>query len=185
MPNTFLIGSNSKNQIVLKGKYISPLHARLTEADGKIWIEDLQSTFGTHINGAAITRKTALKYHDRVRLGTQIFHWKDYIIIEKEKRVDEFHWKELFSPKGTVSLDNYKILIILAIGATIIIPIGIPVTLQILNIFIKSKGIPPLDVFPTSQILIQLTSIIGTYIFLNISQKAIKGLLKKTKSSCE
>ncbi len=73
------VGSDEKADILLSGKYIPPLHATLTEDDGHTYIEDLNSTFGTHLNGRKTDRRTELSTNDKVRLGPLLFHWKVFL----------------------------------------------------------------------------------------------------------
>ena len=73
-------------EIVLTGRYISELHALLTEEEGRIFIEGSNSTFGTFVNGIRITKRTELNAKDRVKLGTKLFHWQDHIGGGKTKK---------------------------------------------------------------------------------------------------
>lgn len=53
--------------------FASQLHARVYRNDGKLWIEDLGSTNGTHVNGARVATATQLAIGDRVQVGNTIF----------------------------------------------------------------------------------------------------------------
>ena len=52
--------------------YASNLHARVYQADGLTFVEDLGSTNGTFVNGARISGPTALRAGDRVQAGATL-----------------------------------------------------------------------------------------------------------------
>ena len=52
--------------------YASNLHARVYQADGLTFVEDLGSTNGTFVNGARISGATALRAGDRVQAGATL-----------------------------------------------------------------------------------------------------------------
>jgi hypothetical protein len=45
------LGSNKDNSVVLKSNFISPYHARILYKDRELWVEDLNSSKGTAIDG--------------------------------------------------------------------------------------------------------------------------------------
>ena len=53
--------------------YASQLHARVFHRDGQMWVEDIGSTNGTHLNGARLTATAQLNIGDRVQVGSTIF----------------------------------------------------------------------------------------------------------------
>jgi hypothetical protein len=53
--------------------YASQLHARVFHRDGQMWVEDIGSTNGTHLNGARLTAAAPLNIGDRVQVGSTIF----------------------------------------------------------------------------------------------------------------
>jgi pSer/pThr/pTyr-binding forkhead associated (FHA) protein len=53
--------------------FASQLHARLFRRDAKVWVEDLGSTNGTHVNGARLTAPVLLAIGDRLQVGNTIF----------------------------------------------------------------------------------------------------------------
>lgn len=78
----FLIGRNSKQvdgQIQTDG--ISRVHARITKREGGYYIEDLNSTNGTYLNGDLLEyhRVRKLNQNDRVRFGNE-----EYLFYEKD-----------------------------------------------------------------------------------------------------
>ena len=52
--------------------YASNLHARVYQADGLTFVEDLGSTNGTFVNGARISGPTAVKAGDRIQAGATL-----------------------------------------------------------------------------------------------------------------
>ena len=177
MKNTQIIGSDPKADISIKSRYIAAKHAFLTKEGNQFFIEDNQSTFGTHINGKKITEKTALKPKDRIKLGIVPFHWRDYIGELEETEKNPLFVKDLFSIYGIVNWHDYKLILLIALGAAIIIPIGIP----LLVLFTDSQLGEYMNFYPAqySEILIWTISLIAIYIFLNLTQKMIRGLLQK------
>ena len=53
--------------------FASQLHARVQLRNGAMWLEDLGSTNGTHLNGARLTMPVQLAVGDRVQIGSTIF----------------------------------------------------------------------------------------------------------------
>ncbi|HAN35887.1 MAG: FHA domain-containing protein [Actinobacteria bacterium] len=53
--------------------FASQLHTRLFARDGAVWVEDLGSTNGTHVNGGRLTAPLQLTIGDRVQIGSTIF----------------------------------------------------------------------------------------------------------------
>jgi len=52
--------------------FVSQVHARLTERNGALWIEDLGSTNGTFVNGKQLTEAVKLRTGDRVQIGNTL-----------------------------------------------------------------------------------------------------------------
>lgn len=53
--------------------FASQLHARVFRHDAGVWVEDLGSTNGTHVNGHHIANPTQLAKGDRVQVGNTVF----------------------------------------------------------------------------------------------------------------
>lgn len=64
----FTIGRGTDRDLVLPHEFISREHARIVDADGKLWIEDTKSRHGTMLNGTAI-RHASIMPGDRIQLG--------------------------------------------------------------------------------------------------------------------
>lgn len=67
-----LIGRSSE-AIELDDRTISRRHAELTPDDGKWFINDLQSSNGTFVNGVRVTGRRLLRPGDQVRAGSTLF----------------------------------------------------------------------------------------------------------------
>lgn len=59
------IGRSKKNDIVLNESYVSRNHLLITAGKGRIRIEDLESTYGTYLNGSSV-KKAMLKSGDEI-----------------------------------------------------------------------------------------------------------------------
>ena len=62
------IGRRSTNDVAIPNLSISGNHAKITFEDGKAWLEDLNSTNGTYVNGEVV-RRHALVTGDDIILG--------------------------------------------------------------------------------------------------------------------
>jgi hypothetical protein len=52
--------------------YVSQLHARVYRRDGRLWLEDLNSTNGTYVNAKKVSAPVALRRGDRVQVGRTV-----------------------------------------------------------------------------------------------------------------
>jgi hypothetical protein len=52
--------------------FVSQVHARAYERDGKLWLEDLGSTNGTFVNGKQVREPVMLRRGDRVQVGETV-----------------------------------------------------------------------------------------------------------------
>ena len=53
--------------------FASQLHTRVFPHDGSVWVEDLGSTNGTHVNGGRLSAPVQLAVGDRLQIGSTIF----------------------------------------------------------------------------------------------------------------
>ncbi|MDD2498783.1 MAG: FHA domain-containing protein [Desulfitobacteriaceae bacterium] len=60
------IGRSARNDIILRDPYISGEHARISHIDGSYFLEDLDSTNGTFVNGEKINKPLILKNGDKI-----------------------------------------------------------------------------------------------------------------------
>ena len=70
------IGRDTSNDIVVDDDEISACHARIFFEEGKFWVEDLQSTNGTFLNGKRICRPTGLHDDDLLKMGRTLLKFK-------------------------------------------------------------------------------------------------------------
>ena len=76
---TFIIGRDADNQIVLNDKLVSRHHAQLTILDnGQAMIKDLGSSNGTYVNGNRVT-EVYLNSGDTVKCGPAFLNWTQYL----------------------------------------------------------------------------------------------------------
>lgn len=174
-----LVGKGSKSDISISGKYVSENHAHLIVEKGRVFIEDLNSTFGTHVNGKRISSRTELSPKDKVRLGTQLFHWEDCLGNTKSQD-SPIYMSDLFSPFGLVTWEDYKVILLIAMGSIIIIPFGIPTILHLAEYRLNSRSNGEIELTQYSGRLIIIALLIFGYIFLNLTQKAVRNHLKNT-----
>jgi pSer/pThr/pTyr-binding forkhead associated (FHA) protein len=65
-----VVGRDARSGIRLdRDEFVSARHARIEPRPDGIWIEDLGSTNGTHVNGARLQGARALRPGDVVRIG--------------------------------------------------------------------------------------------------------------------
>jgi hypothetical protein len=64
-----VIGRALASEITIEDSYASGRHARLYDRDGHVYIEDLNSTNGTYVNGARVSAQQLLRPGDVVRIG--------------------------------------------------------------------------------------------------------------------
>jgi pSer/pThr/pTyr-binding forkhead associated (FHA) protein len=64
-----VIGRALACDITIEDSYASGRHARLYDRDGRVYLEDLNSTNGTYVNGARVSTQQRLRSGDMVRIG--------------------------------------------------------------------------------------------------------------------
>jgi len=67
------IGRNPDNDIVIKDPYVSGNHARFYVKNDKLFVEDLNSTNGTFVNGKRISKVEKLQEGDIIEIGRVSF----------------------------------------------------------------------------------------------------------------
>ncbi|MGB1699992.1 MAG: DUF4388 domain-containing protein, partial [Nannocystaceae bacterium] len=72
MPDTIhLTGRSSESNLVLKDDAVSRKHARFSHHRGRVWLMDLGSRNGTHVNGRKAARH-CLEKGDRIAIGANL-----------------------------------------------------------------------------------------------------------------
>lgn len=64
-----VIGRAGECAISLPDEFASNLHAKIYQAEGRFYIEDLGSTNGTYVNGRRINYPTELRGGDSIKIG--------------------------------------------------------------------------------------------------------------------
>lgn len=67
------IGRSNHNHVIINDDYSSYEHARIVFQQEKFYLEDLQSTNGTYINGVRISQRIELHDGDQLKIGQTIF----------------------------------------------------------------------------------------------------------------
>ncbi len=63
------IGRATYNQVYIGNKGVSLVHAAISRQDGEWWLEDMNSTNGTYLNGTKIAGRHKLRFGDVVTVG--------------------------------------------------------------------------------------------------------------------
>jgi len=74
------LGRSSSNDIVIKDPFISKKHFRILKDEGEFFIEDLNSSNGTYVNGDKIGDVVVLKNNDLIKTGDL-----EFIFLNKNK----------------------------------------------------------------------------------------------------
>jgi Zn-dependent protease with chaperone function len=96
---TYTIGRNATNDIVLSDPMVSRQHAKLIIHDnGQVSIKDLDSSNGTFVNGNRVT-EAFLKTGDIVKCGSMFLEWAQYArdgkgMSHPDVRGDAYHKSE-------------------------------------------------------------------------------------------
>lgn len=69
----FTIGRKDDNSIILTDPHISGHHAKIIVRNNGLFIEDLDSTNGTYVNGTRVKSKIKLSNKDEIKIGTAVF----------------------------------------------------------------------------------------------------------------
>jgi hypothetical protein len=67
------IGRSKDSDVQIEDRYASGLHARLFERGGRFFVEDMDSTNGTLLNGATLKGEAELIDGDTVQIGDTVF----------------------------------------------------------------------------------------------------------------
>lgn len=70
---TLTFGRKDDNDVVVRDEFISGYHARIIIKNNVFYIEDLQSTNGTFINGEKIEGRAKIEVNDEIKLGNVVF----------------------------------------------------------------------------------------------------------------
>ena len=69
-----ILGRDPQCEVYLKGETVSAHHARLSHHHGQWWLEDLESTNGTRLNGEDLKTPTIIIGNDEIHCGEISVH---------------------------------------------------------------------------------------------------------------
>ena len=93
-----VIGRSSDCDLVLEDVMVSRRHARIQQKEGKVWIEDLNSSNGVYLNGKKISSKQQITEKDKVRIGLFSFSLSGTLIdLKKEYAISATDISKVFS----------------------------------------------------------------------------------------
>lgn len=72
LPEEVTLGRASGCQVMLDDTFVSQLHARVFRRDGQLWVEDLGSTNGTHVNRQKVSSPMVVRRGDRLQVGQTV-----------------------------------------------------------------------------------------------------------------
>jgi FHA domain len=67
------VGRSKESDVQIDDRYASSLHARVFSRDGRFYVEDMNSTNGTLLNGATLQGEAELIDGDTVQIGDTVF----------------------------------------------------------------------------------------------------------------
>lgn len=67
------VGRSKEADVRIEDRYASSLHARVFSREGRFYVEDMNSTNGTLLNGATLQGEAELIDGDRVQIGDTVF----------------------------------------------------------------------------------------------------------------
>ena len=70
------IGRSGEADVTIDDRYASGVHARIFSREGRVYIEDMNSTNGTLLNDASLTGEAQLIDGDIVRIGDTSFRFE-------------------------------------------------------------------------------------------------------------
>jgi hypothetical protein len=70
------IGRSKDADVQIDDRYASGIHVRLFTREGRHWVEDMNSTNGTTLNGAALNGEAELVDGDTVQIGDTVFRFE-------------------------------------------------------------------------------------------------------------
>ena len=70
---TIVIGRSHSCTLVINDPKLSGKHVELTQHDGEVWLEDLESHNGVYINGKKIAKASRMKVGDQLKIGEEVF----------------------------------------------------------------------------------------------------------------
>jgi pilus assembly protein CpaF len=104
-PGVYTIGSEPGNKIIIEEKEVNPKHALLILRDDGLWIEDLQSRYGTYLEGVRIKGRVPIKKGSKIAIGSC------EIVVKMDEAQTRKEEKELIkntSPSASSAKTNHE-----------------------------------------------------------------------------
>jgi hypothetical protein len=70
------VGRSKESDVQIEDRYASSLHARVFSREGRFYVEDMNSTNGTLLNGATLVGEAELIDGDTVQIGDTVFRFE-------------------------------------------------------------------------------------------------------------
>ena len=70
------IGRSKDADVQIEDRYASGIHVRLFSREGRHWVEDMNSTNGTTLNGADLDGEAELVDGDTIQIGDTVFRFE-------------------------------------------------------------------------------------------------------------
>jgi hypothetical protein len=70
------VGRSKDSDVQIEDRYASGFHARVFSREGRFLVEDMESTNGTLLNGAALSGEAELIDGDNVQIGDTVFRFE-------------------------------------------------------------------------------------------------------------
>ena len=70
------IGRSKEADVRIEDRYASSIHIRLFSREGRHFVEDMNSTNGTQLNGAALNGEAELVDGDTIQIGDTVFRFE-------------------------------------------------------------------------------------------------------------
>jgi FHA domain-containing protein len=70
------IGRSKESDVQIEDRYASSLHARVFSREGRFYVEDMNSTNGTLLNGASLQGEAELIDGDTIQIGDTTFRFE-------------------------------------------------------------------------------------------------------------
>jgi hypothetical protein len=71
-----VIGRAGGIEVVIEDSFASGRHARVFDHEGHVYLEDMNSTNGTYLNGQRVEGQEPLQADDRIRIGDTQFRYE-------------------------------------------------------------------------------------------------------------
>jgi pSer/pThr/pTyr-binding forkhead associated (FHA) protein len=106
-----VVGRSHEADLTFTDPSISHRHARISEIDDQIWIEDLKSSNGVYVNGRKIKEKIPLRPGDSVQLGQT-----DLLVCQEQEAISgQTIVLHSLDPKAEWKLDHERLRLIYGI----------------------------------------------------------------------